>query len=120
MWRLVREHDWARTPLGAMWGRELVQIYNAGYARLAGQKHPAALGQPLREFWSQLWAVNGPLFERAWHGETVNLENALYAFTLDGERVEERYYTSSYSPIHDADGAAEIAPPASTMVHVIR
>jgi signal transduction histidine kinase len=129
MRRLVREHDWARTPLGAvegwpetlrlavdmvlgsgfpqmvLWGPELAQVYNDAYGRLAGDKHPAALGQPLRDFWPQLWAVNGPLFERAWRGETVHLENARYEFSLDGERTEERFYTSSYSPIHDADGA---------------
>ena len=128
MRRLVREHDWASTPLGpierwpeglrtavdmvlgagfpqmVLWGPELVQIYNDQYARLAGPKHPAALGQPLREFWRVLWAKNGPLFERAWVGETVQLENARYEFTLDGERTEERYYTSSYSPIHGAEG----------------
>jgi PAS domain S-box-containing protein len=126
--RLVREHDWARTPLGVvdewpetlrlavdmvlgsgfpqmvLWGPELVQIYNDAYARLAGDNHPAALGQRLREFWPQLWAVNGPLFERAWRGETVHLENARYAFPLEGDRVDERFYSSSYSPIHDADG----------------
>ena len=128
MHRLVREFDWARTPLGAigswpealrvavdmvlasgfpqlvLWGPELVQIYNDGYAELAGAKHPDALGQPLRQFRPQLWAVNGPLFERAWRGETVHLENARYEFT-DGARTEERFYTSSYGPIHDADGA---------------
>jgi PAS domain S-box-containing protein len=125
---LVREHDWARTPLGVvdqwpetlrlavdmvlgsgfpqmvLWGPELVQIYNDAYAALAGANHPAALGKPLRECWPELWAVNGPLFERAWLGETVHLENARYEFTLDGARSEERYYTSSYSPIHDAEG----------------
>jgi signal transduction histidine kinase len=49
--------------------------------------------------------MNGPLFERAWRGETVNLENARYQFTVGAGQVEEKYYTSSYSPIHGADGA---------------
>ena len=127
MHRLVRGHDWAATPLGpiehwpealrvavdmvlgsgfpqlVLWGPELVQIYNDGYARMAGARHPAALGQPLREFWPQLWAVNGPLFERAWRGETVKLEDARYEF-LEGGQAVERFYTSAYGPIHGADG----------------
>jgi signal transduction histidine kinase len=127
--RPVREHDWARTALGAverwpetlrlaadmvfgsgfpqmvLWGPGLVQLYNDAYARLAGAKHPAALGQPLRETWPELWAVNEPLFDRAWRGETVHLENARYEFMLGGSQREEKYYTSSYSPIRDAGGA---------------
>lgn len=70
MARRIREHDWAATPLGpidewpqslrstvellvahgfpmvALWGPDLVQIYNDGYRVIMADKHPAGLGQP--------------------------------------------------------------------------
>ena len=128
MRELVRELDWARTSLGPVegWppvlrtavdialgsgfaqvvlaGPELIQIYNDAYRVLVGGKHPAPLGTSLREFWPQLWAVNGPNFERAWAGETVFRENVRYQFAREGNTIEEHYYTSSYSPIRGDDG----------------
>ena len=125
---LVRELDWSGTPLGSIesWpsalrlavdialgsafpqvvlgGPELIQIYNDAYRVLVGDRHPAPLGTSLREFWAQLWTVNGAHFERAWAGATVFRENARYEFARDGGAIEEHCYTSSYSPIRGEDG----------------
>ena len=78
---LVLATDWAATPLGpvstwseslraavgiclnnpfpmlVMWGPELVMVYNAGYAPILGDKHPAAMGRPCAEVWAELWPV---------------------------------------------------------------
>ena len=42
---------------------ELVTLYNDAYRPVFGAKHPAALGQPARECWREVWDVLGPLFE---------------------------------------------------------
>ena len=100
--RLIREHDWAATPLGpmetwpqslkttvdlllasgfpmvALWGPDLVQVYNDGYARIMGPRHPAGLGQPTRACWPEVWDINEPIYERARAGETLTFEDALY------------------------------------------
>src|SRR3954466_1049149 len=95
----IRAHDWARTPLGsvetwpqslrttvdnllacgfptvALWGRDLVQIYNDTCRALMGVKHPAGLGQPVRDCWPEVWHINGPIYERVWAGETLTFED---------------------------------------------
>jgi signal transduction histidine kinase len=137
MRRRVRELDWARTPIGpierwpaalrtavdivlgsgfpqvVLWGPDLVQIYNDGYRDLIGTRHPAALGQPMRECWRELWEASRPLFERVLRGETVSLQNVRFDLERAGEK-EETYFTASQSPIRDDDGA--IAGVLATLV----
>jgi hypothetical protein len=81
---LIAEHAWDRTSLGSktlwpqsltsivdlvtasplativLWGPELIQIYNDGYAVICGPRHPAALGQATRDCWPEVWAFNEP------------------------------------------------------------
>src|ERR1700694_5328806 len=88
----VLEKNWADTPLGARerwpgglelsialilssgfpmavrWGPELVTIYNDAYREILGDKHPAALGRPLREVWPEIYDELGPLNEAILHG----------------------------------------------------
>ena len=69
---LIARLDWENSPLGAagtwpqslrtavdivihspmpmllLWGSQLTQLYNDGFAALAGNKHPEAMGQPAR------------------------------------------------------------------------
>lgn len=128
MARLIREHDWAATSLGppeawperlrgvvdlvlasgfpmvALWGPDLVQIYNDGYARIMGQRHPAGLGQPTRECWPEVWHINEPIYERVRAGETVTFEDALYPLTREAG-IEDAWFTLSYSPLRDESGA---------------
>lgn len=123
----VREFAWAGTVLGAIdgwpqalrtvvdvalgcaflqivvWGPELIQIYNDAYRELIGAKHPAALGQPTREFWPELWPINGPLFDRVLKGESVSFKDARYEFQRHDE-MEVAYFSASYSPIRGDDG----------------
>jgi PAS domain S-box-containing protein len=79
---LIRDFDWAGTPLGPiagwpqslktavalvvrstvpmvlLWGDEGYVIYNDGYARFAGARHPALLGSKVREGWPEVAAFN--------------------------------------------------------------
>lgn len=124
---LIREKDWARTPLGpveswpqslrtavsvalysdfasiVLWGAELVQIYNDPYRVLMGAKHPEGLGQPNRECWPEAWHINETIYPRVFAGETVSFKETLYPLAPFGE-LEDFYLTLSYSPILDESG----------------
>ncbi|MET0961721.1 MAG: response regulator [Noviherbaspirillum sp.] len=41
-------------PMLLLWGRELVLLYNNGFARLAGEHEPQAFGKPARQAWPRL------------------------------------------------------------------
>lgn len=48
----------------ATWGGDQTLLYNAAYAPLLGKRHPAGLGRPLCEVWSDVWSDIDPLVER--------------------------------------------------------
>ncbi|MFT4040378.1 MAG: PAS domain S-box protein [Thermomicrobiales bacterium] len=139
MARRIREHDWAVTPLGpaaawpqslrtvvelvvasgfpmiALWGPDLIQLYNDGYRDVMGRKHPEGLGQPTRDCWPEVWNLNEPIYARVWAGETVTLEDALYPITRSGV-LEDAWFTLSYSPLRDERG--EIAGVLVTVIEM--
>ena len=73
--RLIADFDWAKTPIGpiescpavikstlalilrspipivTLWGETGVMIYNDGYARFAGARHPEILGKDVLDAW---------------------------------------------------------------------
>ncbi|WP_454049263.1 PP2C family protein-serine/threonine phosphatase [Cellulomonas sp. Marseille-Q8402] len=124
---LAREVDWAATPLGApsmwptalrvtvemcfatrfpvlvTWGPELTMIYNDGYRDMLGSdKHPGAMGAPLREVWKEIWDDLAPSVDQVVeHGTptwAVDQHLAMHRSGFD----EETYFTYSYSPIRDS------------------
>jgi PAS domain S-box-containing protein len=123
----VHEFDWAATPLGppkswspsltwsvdlvlasgfpmsVRWGPELIMIYNDAYAALLGNRHPRALGRPLREIWPEIYSQLGPLNESILRGEAESFfaEDHLWLVHRYGFPEEARF-TISYSPIPDA------------------
>ncbi|MBP1807055.1 PAS domain S-box protein [Rubellimicrobium aerolatum] len=124
MARLIRARDWAATPLGpvegwprslratvdlllpagfpmaALWGPDLVQVYNDGFRRIMGHEHPEGLGRPAREG----WPIDAPLQARVRAGESVTLEEA--RLPLDGsDEGEAAWFTLSCSPLRDEGGA---------------
>lgn len=127
----IDNFDWGQTPLGpkfrwstalrtthdimmtahfamcATWGPEKTLIYNAGYIPFLGDRHPAALGQPIQEVWHDVWDDIQPLIDRAMAGEAVHMENLPLVMTRKGF-AEETYWTFSYSPLHDGDIVAGI------------
>ena len=116
---LVRELDWAKTPLGPIskwpqslktsvstclnsrfpmliwWGPQLVKIYNDAYRPLIGSKHPWALGSPGREVWPEIWNVIGPMLNQVMErGEATVSEDLLLLLERDGYG-EECYFSFS-------------------------
>jgi len=124
----VRNFDWASTSLGPMasWpsqlraaidialasqaqivlfcGPEFLAVYNDAYAPTIGTKHPAALGRPASEHWSELWDDLEPLLRRvADSGETVFARDR--AFYIErGAGPETVFFDISYSPVRDDKG----------------
>jgi signal transduction histidine kinase len=128
MGRLMREVDWARTPLGAVeswpqslrtavsimlesrfamvvaWGPEFIFLYNDRYRPVLGStKHPRALGRPTREIFPEVWDFIGPLFHQALSGDAVALDDVMISIDRHGY-LEECFFTLSYSPIRDERG----------------
>ena len=129
MGALIREYDWERTPLGRPeawpqslktavrimltsrqpiwigWGEQLIYLYNDPYKAIIGGKHPWALGKPTGEVWREIWHDIGPMLRTAMGGvEGTYVEEQLLIMERHGY-AEETYYTFSYSPIPDDDGA---------------
>ena len=127
--RLIREHDWAATPLGPIsvwpqslrtsvslilnsnhpmwigWGPQGTFLYNDAYIDvLSAAKHPWALGRPVAEVWSEIWDVCGPLADKVFrHGEASFVDD-VRLFMNRGDFLEETFYSFSYSPIRDEAG----------------
>jgi signal transduction histidine kinase len=96
----------ARQPMFLWWGKELIQFYNDEYLPSFGQgKHPRAMGQRGRECWQEIWPIIGPqiadVMERgigSWN------EDALVPIFRNA-KIEEVYWTYTYSPVFGDDGA---------------
>jgi signal transduction histidine kinase/serine phosphatase RsbU (regulator of sigma subunit) len=126
---LMRELDWARTPIGPpeswpdslrtavsiclssrfpillWWGEDLVMLYNDPYRPVLGaSKHPLAMGGRGAAVWPEVWDVIGPMLHGVMAtGEATWSEDQVLMLDRNGY-VEECYFTFSYSPIRDSGG----------------
>ncbi|GEP38984.1 hypothetical protein NPS01_26470 [Nocardioides psychrotolerans] len=130
MARLIAGHDWASTELGVIptwspslwtataillrsrypmlltWGPELVMLYNDDFVPTLGDKHPAALGRPLREQYAEVWDVVGPMQTAILAGGPAVWDEDLALVVERGDEPEEAFFTFSYShvPCEHGDG----------------
>ncbi|MFL5267375.1 MAG: PAS domain S-box protein [Stellaceae bacterium] len=138
----IRDLDWSKTPLGGVetwpeslklivtvvlasgfpmavrWGPELILIYNDAYRPILRDKHPRALGRPLREIWSEIYPELGPLNEEILHGarEGFFAEDHLWTVRRAGAAAEDARFTISHSPIPDATAPNGIGGVLTTCV----
>ncbi|RZA19404.1 MAG: PAS domain S-box protein [Lysobacteraceae bacterium] len=125
--RMMREHDWSQSPLGApaswpqslrsvvslmlrskfpmfvAWGSSLGFLYNDPYAEILGSKHPTAIGRPFKEIWSEIWGDISGLVDRALAGEASFMENLPLTMRRKGYE-EATWFTFSYSPVVNEQG----------------
>lgn len=126
---LIRAFDWAATPLGpsrhwpqslktvlnlmlpaqaemvVFWGDDFRAFYNDAYAPTIGAKHPAALGMPAAEHWTELWHDLEPLLTRVQStGETFSAKDRPFQINRHGH-LEQVYFDISYSALRDEAGA---------------
>jgi PAS domain S-box-containing protein len=96
----------SRHPMFLWWGPELIQFYNDGYRpSIRADKHPSAIGQCGKECWPEIWSIIGPQIDAVMnHGHSTWNTNQLVPINRNG-KLEEVYWTYSYSPVRDKDGA---------------
>jgi PAS domain S-box-containing protein len=125
--RLLLEHDWSTSPLGApadwppelatavsmafssafpmfvVWGPDLRFLYNDAYAPILGAKHPAAFDAPFQHVWAEIWPDLVPIVDRALSNKSAYYEDLSLTTERHGFR-EQTWFTFSYSPLHDGQG----------------
>jgi PAS domain S-box-containing protein len=126
---LVDSFDWSATPFGAItswpvnlqavvslildspeamvvwWGDDLRQIYNDAYApRIQNHGQATTLGQPAADHWRDSWAAIGPQVELVLTGQpSKSYKDHLINIDRNG-RVEDTYWTYSFTPVRDDVG----------------
>jgi hypothetical protein len=124
----IRAFDWSRTPLGPTefwpdelrvalsiaehsafptaiyWGPELRLLYNEAWADIPGDRHPAALGRPGREVWSDIWPIIGPQLDEVMEtGKGITALEQMLPIVRNGAE-QETYWNYSFTPITDQGG----------------
>jgi PAS domain S-box-containing protein len=95
----------SRYPMFLWWGPELIKLYNDAYIPMLGKRHPGALGRPAAEVWSDVWSIVGPQAEIVLKQGAATWNQELLLVVERNDFVEEAYFTFSYSPAPDDDGA---------------
>ncbi|MFZ0564276.1 MAG: response regulator [Terriglobales bacterium] len=127
--RLIGEHDWSQTPLGAIdswpqslktsvsiclasrfpivlyWGPERVVLYNDAYRAILGSKHPWALGQRCSDCWAEIWDTIGPMLDSVVQTGEATWSNDLLLVLHRYDYAEECYFSFSFSPVRVEAGA---------------
>ncbi|WP_149086698.1 hybrid sensor histidine kinase/response regulator [Pseudomonas prosekii] len=127
---LIARLDWSRSPLGAasrwpqslrtavdivihspmpmllLWGPQLTQIYNDGFALLTGSKHPHAFGQPTHLVWPELKDFTDPIYRAVLQGQVRSYSEQRFTLHRD-EGNSDFWLDLTYSPIRDEN--AEVA-----------
>lgn len=126
---LVRTKDWSQTKLGPLaswsprliatanlvlgsphpmmlfWGPDHVQLYNDAFVPSLGPgRHPDVMGQRGEECWPEAWPTLGRVLEAARCGRPGWREDHLIPIVRAG-RLEEAFWTYSYSPAYEDDGS---------------
>lgn len=124
---LIARLDWTQSPLGEpgnwpqslrtavdivihspmpmllLWGSQLTQIYNDGFALLAGHKHPQAFGQPTHLIWPELEDFTAPIYKAVLQGQVRTYSEQCFNLQHLG-RDSELWLDLTYSPIRDEHG----------------
>ncbi|ERF75340.1 hypothetical protein EPUS_00133 [Endocarpon pusillum Z07020] len=93
-------------PAAMYWGPDLIAIYNEAYILLAGNKHPALMGQSYREAWGEIWDAVKDVFASAVSSAQATMKDDDRLFmNRDGTFLEETYFSWSIIPLIGADGS---------------
>ncbi|RYF98495.1 MAG: hypothetical protein EOO02_18800, partial [Chitinophagaceae bacterium] len=133
MGSLIRNFDWSKTSLGSpaewpsslrttlsiilnskfpmflYWGKDLISFYNDAFRPSLGNhgKHPSILGMRGDEVWAESWHFVGPMLEDVIAGVEVPLVKDQLLANYRNGRVEDVYWTFSYSPVKNDSGKVE-------------
>jgi PAS domain S-box-containing protein len=98
------------TPLPTLllWGPDRLMFYNDGYAAFAGNRHPRALGAPVREIWPEMSGSNLGVIDEVMQGKSLTLEaqrRVLYRKAV----AEDVWLDLHYAPVRDENGTTVAA-----------
>ena len=127
---LMRERDWETSPLGdlstwpqslttlvgvmlgsnqpmfVIWGPARRLLYNDLYARILGDKHPAALGRDYLEVWRDIGAGLEPCVAEAYSGRPVHTAEVEHRLQRrDG--ADAARFSLSFVPVRDTAGRVD-------------
>ncbi len=131
--RLIRATDWAGTPLGPIeawppaltsaldlclssrlphvlcWGPQFLMLYNDDLIPIIGRhRHPAAMAQPVFGATPEGRALLEPMLQQVFStGVATWTEDLMVPLEREG-RPAERYFTFTYSPVHDRGEVAGV------------
>jgi PAS domain S-box-containing protein len=91
-------------PMFLVWGPDQTLVYNDAYAPILADKHPAALGASFWSVWPEVRDQIEPVIEAAFAGRPSFFEN-LEVTLLRAGAPGRAWFTFSYSPVYDSDGA---------------
>ncbi|ARO33303.1 sensor histidine kinase/response regulator hybrid protein (plasmid) [Rhizobium sp. NXC14] len=94
----------SRQPKFVAWGPDLAFLYNDAYVPVFPDRHPGALGRPFREVWADIWEQFSPIVASTLEGRPQLFKELLIPMRRDG-RTEDTWFTFSYTPLRDDDGA---------------
>ena len=124
---LIRSRDWGGSALGPiehwspqlrstvntivnspvakvlMWGPDAVMLYNDGYARIAGDRHPDAIGARMVDVWPEIADFNRAILADVARGEVKFFRDQPMTLQHDGA-VHALTFDLFYTPVHDCDG----------------
>jgi PAS domain S-box-containing protein len=128
MGALMRSHDWTATPFGpvgswpqslrsvvsaclnspllgtVLWGPELRMLYNDAYIPSMGDRHPAALGRPVKDVWGEAWDLVAPAFLQTLRTGEGFAQDLVELPMVRNGRHEITYWNISATPIRGEDG----------------
>ncbi len=140
MGELTRSKDWSSTALGdpetwpqslrttlsivlnssfpmvLFWGNDLTCFYNDAFRPSLGKegKHPYMLGMKGEDAWAEIWSTIKPWIDSVLNeNRSIWNEDLLVPIYRNG-KIEDVYWTFSYSPVHDESGK-----PAGVFVAVV-
>lgn len=91
-------------PTAIYWGPELRLLYNDAWRFIPAERHPAAIGRPASEVWSDIWDVVGPQFAQVvTTGKGLSTSEQRLMMLRRGA-IEETYWNYSLTPIPGPDG----------------
>lgn len=93
----------SQQPMYVLWGPSHTLVYNDAYVPFLGTKHPAALGRPFLEVWSEATRQLRPMIEHVYAGGSQLMDHVELHLDL-GNGPTEMCFAFSSSPVRDDDG----------------
>lgn len=89
--------------MAPIWGEDRTLLYNDGYARVCGGKHPHVLGTSVLDAWPEARGFNEEVFAAYFAGEERVFRDARFVLGRHGV-PEEIWFDLYYGPAVDEHG----------------